>query len=306
MTLSPKQGPPVQLTLDESSVAAGSPVTLSWKVLNAFSDTMQLCYAFVQGGKTGGGTWAGQQKGTYSAGTKLYSGSAVLTPQVAGSYTYALTCGGIESGFTTLTVTANSKAASTTALAAVPSTLTVGQSATLKATVTGSSGTPAGTVDYSVAGMAIGSASLNGSGIASFTASSNGIAPGSYPVVATFAGNSTYNSSASPAVNVTLNKAPTATTLSASPTSVTPPADVTLTATVKRTGSGVVGVPTGTVSFTVEGLTLGTVKVNGSGVATLKASSAGVAGGQYPVKAVYNGDASDVSSMSSAVTVTVK
>ena len=81
---------------------------------------------------------------------------------------------------------------------------------------------------------------------------------------------------------------------------------VTLTATVKRSTSGATGVPTGTVSFTVEGITLDTVKVNGSGVATLTASSAGISAGSYPIKAVYNGDASDVTSTSTAVTVTVK
>ena len=41
-------------------------------------------------------------------------------------------------------------------------------------------------------------------------------------------------------------------------------------------------------------------------MATLKASSAGIAAGNYPIKAVYNGDASDVGSTSSAETVTVK
>jgi hypothetical protein len=75
---------------------------------------------------------------------------------------------------------------------------------------------------------------------------------------------------------------------------------------VKRSTSGATGVPTGTVSFTVEGIVLATEKVNGSGVATLKASSAGIAAGNYPIKAVYNGDASDVTSTSTAVTVTVK
>ena len=103
-----------------------------------------------------------------------------------------------------------------------------------------------------------------------------------------------------------LRKAPTSATLSISPTTVTPPEDATLTATVKRSTSGATGVPTGTVSFTVEGVILATEKVNGSGVATLKASSAGIAAGNYSIKAVYNGDASDVSSTSTAVTVTVK
>jgi uncharacterized repeat protein (TIGR03803 family) len=173
-------------------------------------------------------------------------------------------------------------------------------------TVTGASSTPTGSVTYSVEGIAIGSANLNGSGVASFSASSNGIAPGTYPVVANYNGNSTYNDSDSKAVNVTLNKAATATALTSSASSVTPPADVTLTATVTRSASGATGHPGGSVTFTVDGATIATVKVNSAGVAVLKASSQGVTPAAYPIKAVYSGDASDIGSTSAAVTVTVK
>jgi uncharacterized membrane protein len=140
-------------------------------------------------------------------------------------------------------------------------------------------------VSYDVTTIALGSAKLS-SGVATLTASSNGQAPGTYPIVANYGGSSTYAASASKALNVTLNKAPTSTTLSISPTTVTPPGDATLTATVKRSTSGASGVPTGTVSFTVEGVILATEKVNGSGVATVKASSAGIAKGNYSIKAV--------------------
>jgi uncharacterized repeat protein (TIGR03803 family) len=305
LTPSPVLAAPVQLTLSKSSVEAGTPVTLSWKVLNAFSLTAQQCSAFVQNSAAGAGSWTGQQAGTYSSSTKLFTGSASITPASAGTYTYSLTCGGVESGFATLTVSGTSKGTSTTTLTATPNPATVGQSVSLKATVTGSGATPAGRVTYDVTTIVLGSESLS-SGVATLTASSNGQAPGIYPIVANYAGSSTYDASSSKAVNVTLNKAPTSTTLSASPTTVIPPGDATLTATVKRSTSGATGVPTGTVSFTVEGVTLDTVKVNGSGVATLKASSSGIAAGSYPIKAVYNGDASDVTSTSAAVTVTVK
>jgi uncharacterized repeat protein (TIGR03803 family) len=296
---------PVQVTLSPTTVSPNSATTISWQVLNAFSATMQQCYASVQGGVSGAGAWTGKQTGSYSSSTKLYTGSAKITPTEAGTYTYALTCGGIESGFATLTVSGSSKDASTTTLTATPNPATVGQSVSLKATVTGSGATPAGRVTYDVTTIVLGSESLS-SGVATLTASSNGQAPGIYPIVATYAGSSTYDASSSKPLNVTLNKAPTSTTISASPTTVTPPGDATLTATVKRSTSGAMGVPTGTVSFTVEGVTLDTVKVNGSGVATLKASSSGIAAGNYPIKAVYNGDASDVTSTSAAVTVTVK
>ena len=93
---------PVQMSLSQSAIGFGSSVTLKWAVSNAFSLTMQQCDAFVQGGESGAGAWTGIQSGTLSGG--LYSGEATLTPAAAGTYTYALTCGGIESGFVTLTV----------------------------------------------------------------------------------------------------------------------------------------------------------------------------------------------------------
>ena len=101
LAYSAASAPPVQLALNQSSVPLGTPVTLSWKVLNAFSTTMQQCYAYVQNGATGAGNWTGLQPGTLQAG--VYSGAATLTPTQNGVYTYALTCGGIESGFATLT-----------------------------------------------------------------------------------------------------------------------------------------------------------------------------------------------------------
>jgi uncharacterized repeat protein (TIGR03803 family) len=93
-SLNPPLPPPVQLTLSKTGIGINTPVTLTWQVLNAYSNTDQLCGAVVQGGATGAGNWSGVQKGTLSNG--IYSGSATITPTVAGNYTYALTCGGRE------------------------------------------------------------------------------------------------------------------------------------------------------------------------------------------------------------------
>jgi uncharacterized repeat protein (TIGR03803 family) len=102
MALKPSVPAPVQLMLNQSSIVLKQSVQLNWKVLNAFSLTMQQCYAFVQGGASGAGTWTGLQSGSLSGG--IYAGSATITPTAEGTYTYALSCGGIESGFATLTV----------------------------------------------------------------------------------------------------------------------------------------------------------------------------------------------------------
>ena len=83
-----------------TSVAPNTKVKLSWKVLNAFSSTMQLCHASVQG-SVSDPSWTGVPTGTFAGG--VLSGSVTVTPTTSASYTYALTCGGTESGFSTLT-----------------------------------------------------------------------------------------------------------------------------------------------------------------------------------------------------------
>ncbi|HEV2133117.1 MAG TPA: choice-of-anchor tandem repeat GloVer-containing protein [Terracidiphilus sp.] len=105
LSVSPALEPPVALSFSSQTVAPGQSVTLNWSVANAYSTSLQQCYAFIQGAPTGAGTWTGLQSGTFSATQNPpYSGSATITPTTDGTYTYALTCGGMESGFATLTV----------------------------------------------------------------------------------------------------------------------------------------------------------------------------------------------------------
>ncbi len=97
--------PPVHLSFSQPTVPLGSPVTLDWQVRNAFSGTLKVCFASVHNNEVGAGDWSGLQRGTQQG--NLYAGSATITPAASGTYTYALTCGGIESGFATLTVSAD-------------------------------------------------------------------------------------------------------------------------------------------------------------------------------------------------------
>jgi uncharacterized repeat protein (TIGR03803 family) len=296
--VAPALAAPVQVSLSQSQIGLGSPVTLSFRVLNAFSDTLQQCYAFQT--LTGKLTALGKITGSLSGG--VYSGSTMVTPSATGTYNYAVTCGGQESGYGTLTVTTARKTSST-ALAASPNPATVGQTVTLTSTVTGSGTTPTGTVTFSIGTTKLATVTLSG-GKASTSASTNGIAPGGYPVVAAYSGDATYSASTSPSYTVTLNKAATKTTLTASPNPVTPPAACTLTAKVARTTGS--GFATGTVTFSVNGTAVGSAKLNASGVATLSAATGSVAAGSYPVIAKYGGDGDDNTSTSSVVTVVVK
>ena len=94
----------IQLSFNPKSVPPGNPTVLTWSVLNAFSRTMRQCHATIQGYPSGAGQWSGAQAGTFPNNGNVYTGTATITPTAAGTYTYALTCGGRESGFATLVV----------------------------------------------------------------------------------------------------------------------------------------------------------------------------------------------------------
>jgi uncharacterized repeat protein (TIGR03803 family) len=95
---------PIQFTFDPATVAPGDTTTLNWSVLNAFSLTAQQCSASIVGNPAGADAadWTGVQAGSLVSG--VFSGSAEITPTAGGNFTYALTCGGQESGFATLAV----------------------------------------------------------------------------------------------------------------------------------------------------------------------------------------------------------
>jgi len=192
--------PPVQVSLSSNQVTPGKPLTASLRVLNAPSLTMQQCYAY----QTSKGivTPLGKVPGTYNSSTKLYTFSTSFTPATAGIYNYAVTCGGVESGFATLTVGDTTQ----TTLTAAPNPVTPPANDTLTATVTRttSSGTPTGSVTFSVGTTVLGKSTLNGSGVATLAASSKGVAAGTYPVVATYSGDANDISSTSAALNVTV------------------------------------------------------------------------------------------------------
>lgn len=197
LTFTESLSPPVVLTLTAASISLGQSSKLNWQVLNAYSKTGQQCYAFVQNSEAGAGSWTGKKSGTFS--DNIYSGSSTITPTVAGTYTYALTCGGIESGFATLTVS-NTK----TTLSAQPGSVSSGQPVTLKAVVSdiGVTGTATGTISFSTSSLRLAKVKLNSSGAASFTASTAGVAPGIYPVTASYSGDSTHTASNSATITV--------------------------------------------------------------------------------------------------------
>jgi uncharacterized repeat protein (TIGR03803 family) len=311
LTSSPALAAPVTLTPSSTSIALGGSVKLSWKELEAASTTMQQCYAHVDNAaqNSGAGDWSGKQTGSLSGG--VFSGSKSVMPSCGGTFTYALTCGGIESGLATVTVAGTEKSKTTTALAAAPTSVYTGQNVVLTATLTQSDGcsVPTGKVQFLYGTEAIATASLDKYGVARYTASTSGLPDGKYSITAKYLGDGNNDTSTSPAVAVTLKtKTQTATTLTASPNPAYSNQTLVLTAQVKpKTGSAI---PTGSVNILYDGGAIFNQALDSHGTATLSFSVSGllslVPPGDYILKAQYPGDANNAGSTSSPVTVVLK
>lgn len=106
--ITPSTPPPPTITLTASaaSIDLGKSVTLTYAVNNAYSTTAKQCDAFTNG--VSGDVFTG------SLGT---SGTATITPTKAGMYTFAYTCGGVETATATVNVDNVPLSVSTTTLA---------------------------------------------------------------------------------------------------------------------------------------------------------------------------------------------
>jgi uncharacterized repeat protein (TIGR03803 family) len=278
--------PVISLTASQTTVSAGSPLTLTWAVNNAYGKNAQVCIA-----RSSDGSWAG------AVGI---SGSASVTPlALSGTVTYAYTCGGVETALAAISV-AGVKNPTTTAVTATPNPVVIGQSVVLSATVIGGSAPATGTVTFYYGSTVLGSGTVN-SQVASYSASTAGIPPGTYGVTAQYFGDSTYSGSTSAPVPITVVAAPTSTALTASSAAVTAPSTVTLTATV--TGSSGT-IPAGRVTFFNSANALVTVPLT-NGTAAYVAPTEGFPAGTYQITALYSGGSGDAASTSSVVSVTI-
>jgi sugar lactone lactonase YvrE len=212
---------------------------------------------------------------------------ATFTPTVSGPLSGSLSFSSSAVNAASLALSgsgAASAAATTTVFSSSPSTLLYGETATLKATVTSSGGTPSGSVAFYTGTDLLATENLL-NGVATLVAPTTAYAPGTYPITAKYLGNTSFAASQGTG-NVVLSKATSTTVFSATPSAATVGQTVSLKATV-TTSSGA-GTATGSVTFSTNGITLGTANLVG-GVATLSASSTGQPIGTYSVKAQYNG-----------------
>jgi len=255
----------VQFTID--GVNFGAPVTL------------------VAGSATSGST-STLSTGTHSV-TGIYSGDANFN----GSTSPTLTQTVGKSGSTT-TVTSSTN----------PSVF--GQSVSFTATVAPvppTTGTPTGTVQFTIDGVNFGTPVTLVGGIAS-SGSTSTLSVGAHSVSGIYSGDTTFAGSTG-TLTQTVNKASTTTSLTSSANPSACSQSITFTATVGVVSPGA-GSPSGTVQFTIDGVNFGAPVTLVAGSATSGATST-LSPGTHTVTAIYSGDTSFNGSTSQTLTQTV-
>jgi hypothetical protein len=269
---------PVEMALDTTYIRPGNSAKLTWQVNNAFSDTLQQCFAF--GGLTG---------------KVATSGSATITAPAAGTFVTSIVCGGTETGLATLTAPA-----STTVVASDYRNNDGSVTFTAVLTNTGND-PPTGNIEFFYGSVLIGSAPLINAE-ATFTASTVGIAPGTYNIVATYPGDANYApGNASPIPVMIVAKAQTVITLTPMSQTLTVGSTASLTATLTVTNSN--SPPTGTIKFLYGSSVLATSPLTFNYGAALTEATAGLQPGTYLVKATYSGDNLNTAATSAPATV---
>jgi len=183
-----------------------------------------------------------------------------------------------------------------------------GVTANLKATLTRKTdnGHPANVeVLFKIDGTVIGSAITDGTGTAALSyAADTTFSIGSHNLTAEFVGDANHNGSASSAVALTISKSKT--TLTQPNVSRAAGSKVTLSATLKQS-VGKIPQSGKTITFSVDGMVVGTGVTNGSGLATyvyLVPSTATL--GVHPLAVSFDEDDYNLASVYSAATLTVK
>ncbi len=229
----------------------------------------------------------------YSAGTH----------QIVGFYSGDTNYNNSTSAAAAITVSTSTPTVTLTPATTTPA---AGSSLALTMTITppGSTTTPpTGTVTVTMDGANVGTAPVV-SGSPSSTATLNITAPaiGTHTLQATYNGDANFSTATSTAVSITVAKANTTLTLTPATTTPTGGSSLLLTATLAPVGA-TPSTPTGTVTFTLDGVSQGTATLTSGTTATLTINAP--TSGSHTVQASYSGDTNFQSSISSAVTLNV-
>lgn len=214
--------------------------------------------------------------------------NAVFTPTGAGARqgTISISNGTISIASTiALTGTGIGQPTTTTSVTSSANPSVWGQSITLTATVTPSSGggSPSGTVMFNDGSSVLGTEPLT-NGQATVATSSLSVGP--HSITAAYSGDSTFQAS-NGALTQTVNPASTTTTVTSSANPSILNSSFTVTANVAVVVPGV-GTPTGTVTFKDGSTLLSTATISSTGQATFSSSS--FTAGAHSITATYSGD----------------
>jgi sugar lactone lactonase YvrE len=189
------------------------------------------------------------------------------------------------------------QAQTSTSVSATPNPGIAGgpEALTAAVTVTQGTSTPSGTVTFTSGSVTLGSAKLV-SGTATI---SPVFAPGPEAIVATYSGDTDDAGSASTPLALTVQIATTSTVLAsnANPSVVL----ASIVFSVKVTSNG--GVPTGSVTFSADGNSIGVATLDGTGSASV--TSTGLVVGSHAIVATYSGDTNNGPSTSATLTQVV-
>jgi len=228
--------------------------------------------------------------------TTLSGGAHTIKANFLGSTNF-----GSSSNSTSYTVGQDSTSAAVTASSG--SSAAFGQTVTFTASITNTSTsqTPTGNVQFVVDGTPGSQLPLNNSAQATLVLSS--LAVGPHTIAVNYFGNGNFapSSNTTTPFNLTVTQAATSTVVSAAPNPASPGQAVIFTATVTTLTPGS-GTPTGTVTFFVNGNSVGTGSLS-SGKATFSTSS--LTAGTYTITAGYGNTASFAASTSAGTSVRV-
>jgi len=187
----------------------------------------------------------------------------------------------------------------TVAVTATASTIALGGSDSFTVTVSGTPGTPTGTVQF-FDGSTLLSGTLT---LAGGTATLSGqvfTTAGTHRITAQYSGDTVFVAATSPVFTLTVNQATPSVTLTTSATTLVVGQSPTLRATVS--GSSIT--PTGTVQFLANNVNFGPLVPVTNGVATLSTQNFATSG-SYTMKAQYSGDTNYIAATSNAISILV-
>jgi parallel beta-helix repeat protein len=304
-------GPPIDrgmLVVPSTATRSSTTTVISPAVVLPSSPTVTVQVAAGDGGwlvPTGLVTLTDQVSGdSLGAATLDATGTAVFdnAALAVGSHTVVATYAGdaYYDGSTNSSELDIAAAATTTTVGTDTAQAVFGQTVTLNALVSGAIA-PTGVVTFGDGGDVLGSDQVDGAGNASITVAT--LAVGSHAISARYGGDgATAPSTDTNDAAVVVSQAASSLALTASPPVPQTGKSVTLTAHAAAVSPGS-GVPTGSVTFSDGGTTIGTDALDASGVATVVLPSA--SSGAHNVTATYSGDTDFIGSGSNGLTLTV-